>query len=183
MCQQNIQNEAMDGVAIAVKTSVRHRIEDDYLSEMLAIVTDTPDGPVTTATSYLTPRRPYILHPDFLSLFRRQTPVFLFRDLNARHMTLGCTSTNQVGCDLMNYLTHQAAIHIEPHFPTYYGPLSMTSPASRIVFVANHSRSPEQSLSLVGKSVLCCFAPLCFDTSLKPLSICSNVNFTTVIII
>lgn len=126
--QSNASNEQMDGVAIALKTKLQHKIEDDFLSETLATTIETEDGPLTIATSYLPPRRPYIPHPDFMRLLRRQSPVFIAGDLNARHPTFGTTTTNQVGQDLVGYLRHQTARHIGPHFPTYYGPLSATSP-------------------------------------------------------
>ena len=60
--QQNLSNELNDGVAIAVKCKIRHKVEDDLLSETLAIETDTSDGPLLIATSYL--------------LLRRQTPTY-----------------------------------------------------------------------------------------------------------
>lgn len=136
--QRNTNNEPMDGVAIAVRRNIRHRIEEDFLSETLAINTDTADGPLIIATSYLPPRRPFVPHPDFLRLLRRQSPVFIAGDLNARHPTLGYTTTNQVGRDLITYLRHQTARHIGPFFPTYYGPQSSTSPDIVLTNPNNH---------------------------------------------
>ncbi len=126
--KRNTDSQPMDGVAIAIKTRIVHRIDDDFLSETLAVTTHTTDEPVTIATSYLPPRRPYLPHPDFLRLLRRETPVFIAGDLNARHPTLGTKSTNTVGRDLIQYLRHRTARHIGPQFPTYYGPLTATSP-------------------------------------------------------
>ena len=104
--QQNDSNDQNDGVAIAVKCRLRHRVEDDFLSETLAIEIDTPDGPLLIATSYLPLRRPYLAHPDFLRHLRRQTPVFLVGDLNARHPYLEYTATNQVGRAITDYFRH-----------------------------------------------------------------------------
>ena len=59
--QQNYSNEQNDGVAIAFKYHLNDRVEDDFLSETLAIETDTQDGTLLIATSYLPPRRPYYL--------------------------------------------------------------------------------------------------------------------------
>lgn len=118
--QQNISNEINDGVAIAIKSHTRHKVHDDFLSETLAIEIETIDGPLLIATSYLPPRRPYLPHPDFLRLLRRQTPVFLVGDLNARHPYLGYTTSNQVGRDIVDYLRRQTALHIGPFFPTYF---------------------------------------------------------------
>ena len=126
--QRNTDNTRMDGVAIAIRHRLQHRLDDDFLSETLAVTTDTTDGPVTIATMYLPPRRQYIPHPDFLKLFRQQTPVFLAGDLNARHPTLNTATTNRVGRELVQYLRHQTVRHIGPAFPTYYGPNSTSSP-------------------------------------------------------
>ncbi|KAG0717813.1 hypothetical protein GWK47_053682 [Chionoecetes opilio] len=107
--------------------------------------TQLTDGPIIFATSYLLPRRPFLPHPDFLRLLRRRSPVFIARDLNARHPTLGYRLTNQIGRELVAYLRRQTAKHIGPHFPTYYGPLSATSPDIVLSNAANflyHSLTP-----------------------------------------
>ncbi|MPC77105.1 hypothetical protein E2C01_071550 [Portunus trituberculatus] len=75
--QRNTDNEPMDGVAIAVRNRLVHRIEDDFDSETLAVTTQTTEGPLTIATTYLPPRRPHIPHHDFMRLLRRQTPVII----------------------------------------------------------------------------------------------------------
>ena len=136
--QVNSSGEASDGMAIAIRSRLNHRIQDHFLSDTLAIDMETPDGPMTIATTYLPPRRQYIPHPDFMRLLRRRTPVVITGDLNARHSTLGYSTTNQVGRDLIDYFRRQTAQHIEPHFPTYYGPLSATSPDIVITNQAFH---------------------------------------------
>ena len=143
--QQNISNTLNDGVAIAIKYRIQHRVEDDFLSETLAIELDTAAGPLYIATSYLPPRRPYLPHPDYLRIFRRQTPVFLIGDLNARHPYLGYTSTNQVGRDIIDYLQRHTALHIGPFFPTYYCHRSSSTPDIALTNRANffhYSLSP-----------------------------------------
>ena len=136
--QMNSSGEASDGVAIAVRSRLNHIIQEDFLSDTLAIDIETPDGPLTIATTYLPPRRQYIPHPDFIRLLRRRTPVVIAGDLIARHSTLGYRSTNQVGRDLIEYFRRQTARHIGPHFPTYYGPLTATSPDIVITNQAFH---------------------------------------------
>lgn len=127
--QRNSTNEPNDGVAIAFRNSLMYtRLEDDFISETLAIDMETEDGPLTIATSYLPPRRPFLPHPDFLRLFRRHSPVFFAGDLNARHPTLGYSTTNSVGRDLDNLLQLQTVKHIGPFFPTFFGPVSSSSP-------------------------------------------------------
>lgn len=59
--QQSINGATMDGVAIAVKYTIPHRVKDDYLSEILALETDTSAEQVTIATFYLPPQT--TLHP------------------------------------------------------------------------------------------------------------------------
>uniref|UniRef100_A0A0P4W031 Endonuclease/exonuclease/phosphatase domain-containing protein n=1 Tax=Scylla olivacea TaxID=85551 RepID=A0A0P4W031_SCYOL len=143
--QMNSSGEQNDGVAIAVRCSLTHRIQDDFLSDTLAVDIETFDGTLTIATTYLPPRRQYIPHPDFMRLIRRQTPMLFAGDLNARHQTLGYGTTNQVGRDLTDYFRRQTARHIGPNFPTYYGPLSSTSPDivfSNQTFHYAHSLSP-----------------------------------------
>ena len=165
--QQNISNELHDGVAIAVKTRIQHKVEDDFLSDTLAIEINTTDGPLTIATTYLPPRRPYIPHPDFLRLLRRQTPVLLAGDLNARHTTLGHATTNQVGRDLIDYTRHQTALHLGPNFPTFFGPTSTSSPdivlINRTNFY-NHYLSP-------GPLTTSDHIPIIIDISTSPILI------------
>lgn len=47
--QQNVSDEPLDGIAIAVRRSLRHRTEDDYLSETLAVEVDTMFGSLLIA--------------------------------------------------------------------------------------------------------------------------------------
>ena len=137
--KQNTSNEQMDGVALAVRTGIAHTIEDDFDSETLAATIHTSDGPLTIATTYLPPRRPYIPHPDFLRLLRRRSPVFLAGDLNARHPMLGTTTSNGVGRDLVqHYLRRQTARHVGPNFPTYHGPLTTSTPDIVLTNAHNH---------------------------------------------
>ena len=55
--QVNSSGEASDGVAIAIRSRLNHRIQDDFLSDTLAIDIEISDGPLTVATTYLPPRR------------------------------------------------------------------------------------------------------------------------------
>lgn len=136
--QRNLTGELMDGVAIAIKTNLRYKIMDDFISETLAIETDTSDGPIIIATTYLPPRRPYMPHPDIRLLLRRQSPVFIVGDFNARHPQLGHCSANQIGRDLIDYLRHQTAKLLGPHFPTYYGPNFTSTPDLVLTNHTNH---------------------------------------------
>ena len=163
--QVNSSGEGSDGVAIAVRSKLIHRIQDDFLTDILAVTIETPDGPLTIATTYLPPRRQYIPHPDFMRLLRRQTPVVVAGDLNARHPTLGYASTNQVGRDLIDYLRRQTARHLGPHFPTYYGPLSATAPD---IVLTNNSFHMAHSI-FPGPLTSSDHIPLILDISTSPI--------------
>ncbi len=63
--QVNSSNELHDGSAILIKTNVRHRMNDDFISDFIAITMETSTGPINIATSYLPPRKPY---PDIHSI-------------------------------------------------------------------------------------------------------------------
>ena len=172
--QQNFSGEAMDGVAIAVRASLHHRVEDDFLSETLAVNMETTDGPMTIATSYLPPRRPYLPHPDFLRLLRRQHPIFIAGDLNARHPTLGHRTTNQIGRELTLYLQRHTARRIGPDFPTYYGPLSATSPDIVLTNANNHLYTYISPGPLTTSDHI----PLILDISTSPIVIPKPKSFS-----
>lgn len=163
--QRNITGENMDGVAIAIKTNIKYKIVDDFISETLAIETDTSDGTITIATTYLPPRRPYTPHPDFSFLFRQQNPVFVVGDFNARHPQLGYSSANQVGRDLIDYLRHHTAKHLGPHFPTFYGPRSTSTPD---LVLSNRSNHLSHSLT-PGPLTVSDHIPIIMDISTSPI--------------
>ena len=53
----NKTGEENAGIAITVKSNIKHKILDDFQKEMLAIKTETPRGPITVATAYVPPIR------------------------------------------------------------------------------------------------------------------------------
>ena len=127
--QINRSNTLNDGVALAIKTRLTfNNLQDDFLSDTLAFDIETVDGPLTIATSYLPPRRPFLPHPDFLRIFRRRSPVLFAGDLNARHTALGYNTTNTVGRDLLDYMRRHTVRHLGPFFPTFHGLQSSSSP-------------------------------------------------------
>lgn len=54
---KNSQNNINDGVAILVKKSLRHKIDDDFVTDTLEIIIDTTLGTIFIAAIYLPPRR------------------------------------------------------------------------------------------------------------------------------
>ena len=119
--QQNQANEVHDGTLIAVRKDITFIEMDTFSEEMLAINVPTPRGMLTIATAYQPPRRPHLLREDFTKLFRRQNPVFLLGDLNARCRNSGYNRDccNQQGRHLSNFIEEGLCQRLGPDFPTF----------------------------------------------------------------
>ena len=127
--QANRTGELHAGVAIAVKSTIQHKIHDDFhFSDTLSIKLMTTLGAINIATSYIPPREGCIMFPDMYKLIRTPEPTYILADLNARHTSLGHTNTNTVGRNIMKIITTLGAQHIGPNFPTYIGHSSLTTP-------------------------------------------------------
>ena len=126
--QSNKHQQPNDGVAIAVKRGLQYKLINNFRDEIMALEIATTMGEIVIGTAYLPPRRNYLPMADFQKLLNRQQPVYILGDLNARHTGLGHTSTNQVGRDLMLYIRTGKALHLGPHFPTFIGSRSRTTP-------------------------------------------------------
>ena len=124
---KNTTNTATDGTAILIKTSIPHKILDDYISDLLAVEITTTSGKIIIGTLYQPPARPYPI-PDFTKLFRQRTLVYLIADLNANHPRLGYRSTNTKGRQLHRFIQHRTLQHIGPDFPTYFVHNTATTP-------------------------------------------------------
>lgn len=126
--QTNKNNEKHDGVAIAVKKYIKHRLIDDFIQEFLAIKIVTSVGEIIIATAYLPPRRPYLPLIDFQKLVNYSQPTYIIGDFNARHRFFGHNDNNNVGKSLYNLLNAGKILHIGPHFPTFLGTHNITCP-------------------------------------------------------
>lgn len=126
--QKNTANTHTDGTAIAVKHTLPHKMLDTFISDTLAVEIDTTTGKIIIATLYQPPARPYIPTPDFLQLFRRNTPVYMIADLNANHQCLGYRQINNKGRQIYNLIQNHTIQHIGPHFPTYTAANTRTTP-------------------------------------------------------
>jgi len=124
----NKTNEGSDGVAIAVKQHIKHKILDTFTSELMAIEIDTPHGPIIIATTYIPPRRPYIDQPDIYQLLRHRKPTYIMGDFNAHHRLFGYTDTNAVGRGLASLISDGRLTHLGPHAPTFIRDNSSTTP-------------------------------------------------------
>ena len=150
--QSNKSGEMNDGIAIAVKGNIKHKIIDDFEEEFMATEIDTPTGPIIVATAYLPPRRPLPPHPDLIRLARYHKPVYLLGDLNARHQTFGNrTGSNPVGHALARLMREGKYHHLGPHFPTLIRRNCATNPdlvlTNRRAFLNHHLREGEISTS------------------------------------
>lgn len=124
----NTTNEVNDGSAIAIKHGITYILDDDFISDTLAITLSTNTGPVTLATLYIPPRRQFLPYPDIHKLLYQNNPVYILADLNAKHTTLGDARCNLVGNGINIFMNSGKAIHLGPHFPTLLRHNSATTP-------------------------------------------------------
>ena len=126
--QQNTSNEANDGSAILIRNTMKHKIQDDYGTDFLSISTETSNGIINIATTYLPPRRPYLPFTDFHRAASQNHPTYIVGDLNARHPYLKNKDTNNVGKGIKMFIDNNELAHIGPNFPTFYSYKSATTP-------------------------------------------------------
>ena len=81
------------------------------------------------ATDYLPPRTEYLHFIDYNTLLRRNIPVYIIGDFNAKHYSLRTTTTpNTIGKHLNTLITQNKLMHLGPNFPTFLRPNSSTTP-------------------------------------------------------
>lgn len=128
-------NQKYDGSAILVKSNIKHKIIDDYITYVIELRVETPIGTISIATTYLPPRRPYLPFPDIHKLLHNNHPTYIIGDLNAKHRLLGHNLNNTVGKGLATFINRGKAIHLGPNFPTY---LSNTSTSTPDIILSNN---------------------------------------------
>ena len=124
----NSSEEMNDGSAILIKQNLKHRINDDYDTDMLQVTIDTDTGPINIATTYLPPRRPFLPITDFHKIASQSFPTYIIGDLNAHHQTIDKKRSNNVGKALMMMIDNNKLKHIGPDFPTFYSYNTSTTP-------------------------------------------------------
>ena len=112
------KSNGIGGTAICIKSSIKHKPMDDFESQLQAVNIATKQGELIIATDYIPPSRDYVIFPDYIKLFRRQQPTYLFADLNARHPAFGYQSTSITGKNIAHLLHQNIIKHIGPSFPT-----------------------------------------------------------------
>ena len=163
--RRNTTNSNTDGTAIAVKNTIQHRLIDDFISDTLAVQLETTTGKIILATLYQPPARNYIPTPDFIHLFRGNTPVYMIADLNANHPTLGYRHTNTKGRQLHHLIHNRTLQHIGPHFPTFISHRSATTPDIILTnYRTYHNTHIEQGPLTTSDHI-----PIIFTISTKPI--------------
>ena len=124
----NTNNELHDGSAILVKENIKHKIIEDFDTDVLQISIETSTGKINIATTYLPPRRPYLPFTDFHKLASNSEPTYIIGDLNAKHPCLGSSRSNTVGKGLDIMIKANKLIHLGPNFPTFIGHHTQSTP-------------------------------------------------------
>lgn len=84
----NSSGEANDGSAILVKEHLKHRVKENYDTDVILTTIETTTGPINIATTYLPPRRPFLPITDFHNIASETYPTYIIGDLNAHHPTI-----------------------------------------------------------------------------------------------
>ena len=124
----NSSDELHDGSAILIKQHLKHKIKENYDTDILLITIETNTGPINIATTYLPPRRPYLPITDFHKLASETHPTYIIGDLNAHHPTIDRKKSNNVGKGIKMLLDRNKLVHIGPDFPTYMSHNSTSTP-------------------------------------------------------
>ena len=116
--QKNNKNERSAGVAIAIRKNIKHRIIDNFDSDILMIQLNTSKGLINIATIYQPPRRQYLINTDMAKIMHSNIPTYLIGDMNARHPFIGHVAANHIGRNLHQFITAEKLIHVGPDFNT-----------------------------------------------------------------
>ena len=118
--QRNNAGTEHAGVAIAIKSSIKHRIIDDFTGDVLAVRIETTRGPLSIVTSYVPPRNMEDFPIDDINrIMRKNEQVILIGDLNARDYFIGHRDRNLAGRLISNLIDREVVRHIGPDFNTY----------------------------------------------------------------
>ena len=126
--QKNTLNEKNNGCAIAIKRSIKCKINNEYESDLISAEITTTLGPIELATAYVPPRTGHIHYPDFYKLFNQNKEVHFVGDLNGRSAELGYRNTNTVGTQIQTLIDRGHANHDGPHFATFIDNRAQTTP-------------------------------------------------------
>lgn len=126
--KSNKSGELNDGVALAIRKNITHKLIDNFNEETIAIRIYTTKGDIIIGTTYLPPRRPYLPANDILKLINYNRPTYIIGDFNARHLIFGHNNNNNVGNALHTIINSGKLMHLGPQFKTFTGHRSLTTP-------------------------------------------------------
>ena len=124
----NSRNEINDGSAILIQKNIPHKIDTDYITDVLEIIIETDTGEIGIATTYLPPRRPYLPYPDFHRMATKHRPTYVIGDFNATLRSQRGNNSNQVGKGLERFFNKGSLIHLGPDFTTWHSRNCSTTP-------------------------------------------------------
>lgn len=116
----NSTEENNDGSAILNKNNIKHKIDENYISNILEIIVETDIGEIGIATTYLPPRRAFLPFPDLHRLSTKHRPTYIIGDLNATLKNYGHNNLNRVGKGLEKFFDKGTLTHMGPDFTTYH---------------------------------------------------------------
>ena len=171
--QKNSSNELHDGSAILIKTNIKHRVTENFLTDILFITIETNIGPVNIATTYLPPRRPYLPIPDFHQLASHTFPTYIIGDLNAKHQIFGDNYCNTVGRGLKMLIDNNKLKHLGPDFPTLITQNTNTTPD----IILSNTKTYHNHIIEAGPVTISDHLPLILTITAKAIKIPSTPKF------
>ena len=122
----NHSNEIHDGVVIAIKRNLKHKLLKIDHHNCICIQLETSLGPINIATTYLPPRRAEFPYQELMNLFNRQEPTYVIADFNATHQMFGNASANRKGNAIIQLMNRGIVQHHGPPFKTWFGHVAST---------------------------------------------------------
>lgn len=124
----NTTQENNDRSAVLIRNNIKHKLDDNYVTDILEVIIKTDIGEIGIATTYLPPRRAYLAYPDFHRLASKYRPTYIIGDLNATMRSQGHNTSNRVGRGLEKIFNKGSLTHLGPKFTTYHERRSSTTP-------------------------------------------------------
>ena len=171
--QRNVYGERNDGIAIMIKSNLKHKLDDDFVENFLAVEVETDLGPVIIATCYQPPRRNYLSYPDMLKLANTRKPVYLLGDFNANHQILGYNHCNTRGKIINSLLNNNHFNLLGPNFKTFISTNGSGRP-DLVLANRNHIFNTQIEPGFISSSD---HLPVFFTVSVHPLQTPAKENY------
>ena len=165
--QKNQDNRRDDGVAIAVKKSIKAKSVDHLSDSTAAVKIETSRGYILIATMYLPPRRPSLPTRDLAVLNSHNIPCYLIGDFNAKHRSMDDTTNNQVGLEIAQEINTGRWNHQGPNFYTWANHIG----AGRPDRVLTNSRCHHNILIRRGEDTTSDHVPVITTISASPIQV------------